>query len=221
MEKHRILLDNQWIEYHLVYKNIKSLYLKVDKGKLIVKVPMYTPLSFIEENIMKYQKRLLKQIQDYQPYAIYEDNGYVDIFHQRYKIVLRDIKERKCQIHGECLYVYHHQIDKTVETFLKKQLMDYIEGKVIFYLAHDFDLDMPQIEIKKYKGRWGSCFYKDNRITFHLSLVHLEKDLIDYVIVHELTHFLQANHSPKFYLEMSKRMPDYKERQNRLKEKHI
>lgn len=221
MEKHQILLENQWIEYDLIYKNMKSIYFKVEKGRLIVKAPMYTPLSFIEKNLVKYQTRLLKQIQDYRPYAIYEDGGYVDIFNQKYQIVLRDIQERTCQIHGQYLYVYHSQIEKTVEGYLKKQLMNYIVERVIDYLAHDFYLDMPHIEIKKYKGRWGSCFYKDNRISFNLSLIHLEKDLIDYVIVHELTHFLQANHSPQFYSEMAKRMPDYKERQNRLKGKHI
>ena len=58
-------------------------------------------------------------------------------------------------------------------------------------------------------------------MSFHLSLIHLEKNLIDYVIVHELTHFLQPNHSKQFYLEIEKRMPDYKTRQQRLKEKHI
>lgn len=221
METHHILLENQWIEYDLIYKNMKSIYLKVEKGRLVVKAPTSTSLSFIEKNIVKYQNKLLKQIQDYRPYAIYEDGGYVDIFHQQYQITLRDIQERTCQIHGQSLYVYHHQIEKTVEMYLKNRLMNYIKERVIYYLTYDFDLAMPQIEIKKYKGRWGSCFYKDNRISFHLSLIHLEKDLIDYVIVHELTHFLQPNHSPQFYLEMSQHMPDYKERQYRLKEKHI
>lgn len=221
MEKHHILLQNQWIEYQLTYKNIKSIYLKVENGQLVIKAPFYTPLSFIEKNIIKYQSRLLKQIEHYQPYAVYKEDGYVYIFNKRYQIVYRDLKERKCQIHENNLYVYHYQISQTIEKFLKKKLLDYIEEKVIEYLAHDFDLDMPQIVIKKYKGRWGSCFYKDNKISFNLSLVHLEKDLIDYVVVHELTHFLQANHSSKFYCEMAKRMPDYKERQSRLKEKHI
>ena len=58
-------------------------------------------------------------------------------------------------------------------------------------------------------------------LTFNLSLIHLDKELIDYVIVHELTHFLQANHSTLFYQEIAKRMPDYKERLKRLKEKHV
>ena len=50
--------------------------------------------------------------------------------------------------------------------------------------------------------------------------VHLEKDLIDYVIVHELCHFLQANHSRYFYNEIEKRIPNYKECIRRLKEVH-
>lgn len=221
MEKHQILLKDMYVEYYLTYKNMKSLRMKVEKGELIVTAPFHTPLSYIEENIQRYQDRLLKHILSFQPYALYQDNGYVDIFNQKYHIILRDINEKKCSIHDHDLYVYHHDIEKTIEIFLKKQLLDYIEERVIYYLVRDFDLDMPSIEIKKYKGRWGSCFYKDNKISFNYSLVHLEKDLIDYVIVHELTHFLQANHSTKFYQEMYQRMPDYKERQKRLKEKHV
>lgn len=87
MEKHHILLQNQWIEYQLTYKNIKSIYLKVENGQLVIKAPFYTPLSFIEKNIIKYQSRLLKQIEHYQPYAVYKEDGYVYIFNKRYQIV--------------------------------------------------------------------------------------------------------------------------------------
>lgn len=221
MEKHDILLLNQNVEYLLYRKNIKSLYMKVEHGQLIVKAPFYMPLSLIEKNILKYQERLLKNLNQYQFYHDYKDEGFVYIYNQYYHIVLRDLEKRQCHIHDDCLYVYHHDIEKTVEKFLKQMLSDYIEEKVIGYLVHDFDLDMPMIIIKKYKGRWGSCFYKDNKITFNLSLIHLEKELIDYVIVHELSHFIEANHSPRFYQEVKKRMPDYKERQKRLKEKHV
>ena len=71
------------------------------------------------------------------------------------------------------------------------------------------------------KRRWGACFYQKNRVCFNLVLAHIDYALIDYVIVHELTHFLQANHSTLFYQEIAKRMPDYKERLKRLKEKHV
>ena len=131
------------------------------------------------------------------------------------------IEDNIRKYHEQYLYVYHQNIAQCVENYLKRILLNYIEEKIIYYLAYDFDLNMPRIEIKKYKGRWGSCYYKEGKVSFNLSLIHLDKELIDYVIVHELTHFLQANHSTLFYQEIAKRMPDYKERLKRLKEKHV
>ncbi|MEO2236261.1 M48 family metallopeptidase [Thomasclavelia ramosa] len=72
--------------------------------------------------------------------------------------------------------------------------------------------------MKKLKARWGACFSNQNKVCFNLVLVHLEKELIDYVIVHELCHFIQPNHSKLFYQEVQKRLPDYKEREKKLKE---
>lgn len=221
MKTYQIALDDTIIEYDIIFKQMKSIYLRVKQGRLEVSAPYYTPLSLIEDNIIKYQKKILSQIKDYQPYYLYRDNGYVYIFNQKYTIRLRELGEKKCVIHGHYIYVYHHQIANCVEIFLKRMLMDYIEERIIHYLAFDFDLDMPKIEIKKYKGRWGSCFYKDNKVSFNLSLVHLDKELIDYVIVHELSHFLQANHSALFYREIEKRLPHYKQLQKRLKEQHV
>ncbi len=77
------------------------------------------------------------------------------------------------------------------------------------------------MKLRNTKEDGGSCYYKEGKVSFNLSLIHLDKELIDYVIVHELTHFLQANHSTLFYQEIAKRMPDYKERLKRLKEKHV
>lgn len=221
MEKHQIFIHQQCIEYKLTYKRMKSIRIKVIQGQMVVSAPYSTPLSYIEACIVQYADKLLAQLNQYVPYAIYHDKGYVDIFGERYEICLRDVGTNKCCIHDHRLYVYHQHIEGCVECYLQKILYDYIQEKIIGYLAYDFDLDMPRIEIKKYKSRWGSCFYQENKVTFHLSLVHLKQDLIDYVIVHELTHFLQANHSPRFYQEIEKRMPDYRERQKRLKEKHL
>lgn len=221
MKTYQIALDDTIIEYDIIFKQMKSIYLRVKQGRLEVSAPYYTPLSLIEDNIIKYQKKILSQIKDYQPYYLYRDNGYVYIFNQKYTIRLRELGEKKCVIHDHYIYVYHHQIANCVEIFLKRMLMDYIEERIIHYLTFDFDLDMPKIEIKKYKGRWGSCFYKDNKVSFNLSLVHLDKELIDYVIVHELSHFLQANHSALFYREIEKRLPHYKQLQKRLKEQHV
>ena len=50
------------------------------------------------------------------------------------------------------------------------------------------------------------------------NLIYIDKELIDYVIVHELCHFIEANHSKQFYHEIEKRIPDYRDKEKRLKE---
>ena len=100
----------------------------------------------------------------------------------------------------------------------KANLMNYLKERIDFYLSTSFHHVFPEIQIKKMKRRWGACFYQKNRVCFNLVLAHIDYALIDYVIVHELCHFLEANHSKAFYHEIEKRMPDYKERERLLKD---
>lgn len=221
MEYYPITFQNQSFTYSIIYKNKKNISIKVKAGQIIVSAPYHISRTYIEKCLYQHQKRLLQSLVQYHPYVLYQDQGYVFLFNQKVTLILRDVQQMKCQRHQDVLYVYHHSLQKCVEKYLKEILYDYIVKKIEAYLKRDFDFCMPNIEIKKYKSRWGSCFYQEHKVTFSLSLVHLSYELIDYVIVHELCHFLQANHSRLFYQEIEKRMPDYKMRQQQLKEKHI
>ena len=68
------------------------------------------------------------------------------------------------------------------------------------------------------KTRWGVCNRRDNVITLNTELLKKDIDLIDYVIIHELCHFYEANHSKKFWDLVSIYYPDYKNARKRLKE---
>ncbi|MCD8028581.1 MAG: M48 family metallopeptidase [Erysipelotrichaceae bacterium] len=221
MEKHQIILTSKPIEYVIIYKNMRNIRIRINDGILQVSAPYYTSIDSIEKIIINNQDRLLTMLDQYTPYYQYTDQGFVYIFHQRYTIVERDIGKNKCAIHDDKLYVYTHHIQKCIEAYLKDILMNYIQERIIYYISYEYCLDKPVIQIKKYKGRWGSCYYRDNKVTFNFTLVHLSKDLIDYVIVHELTHFMYPNHSKQFYYEIEKHMSDYKQRIKRLKEEHV
>lgn len=221
MEKHKIVIDSEEFFYKLYYKNIKSIYIKIENNELIVSAPKYTSIIQIEDLLREYKDKYIQRLKEYEPFIEYKDKGKVILFNQEYQIKLYDIKERKCMIHQHYLYVYHHDIMRTVDSYLKELLYDYIQERIIYYLSYHFDLNMPSIVIKSYKRRWGSCYYKENKVTFNIALVHLDKELIDYVIVHELCHFLQPNHSQQFYHEIEKRIPDYQIKIKRLKEIHI
>ena len=66
------------------------------------------------------------------------------------------------------------------------------------------------------KIRWGSCSTKGN-LNFNWKLVLMPPEILDYVVVHELAHRLQMNHSAAFWAEVGKILPDYRERRQWLK----
>ncbi|WP_170845080.1 M48 family metallopeptidase [Chitinasiproducens palmae] len=67
------------------------------------------------------------------------------------------------------------------------------------------------------RTRWGSCSSRGT-IRLNWRLIHLDPDLIDYVVVHELAHLLQMNHSPRFWAEVARLMPDYETRRRTLRQ---
>ena len=75
----------------------------------------------------------------------------------------------------------------------------------------------PQIKFQKMTSRWGSCNPKKGILKFNTNLMYAPNDCIEYVVYHEFTHFLQANHSKKFYDELSKVFPEWKNCRTKLK----
>ncbi|MDE6714574.1 MAG: M48 family metallopeptidase [Lachnospiraceae bacterium] len=75
-----------------------------------------------------------------------------------------------------------------------------------------------RITIRNQKSRWGSCSAKGN-LNFNCLLVKVPEDVRDYVIVHELCHRMEMNHSENFWKLVESVLPDYRERRKWLKEK--
>jgi len=78
-------------------------------------------------------------------------------------------------------------------------------------------VDYGRITIKMQKSRWGSCSSKGN-LNFNCLLMNAPDEIIDYVVVHELCHRKEMNHSPRFWAHVEKVLPDYKERRKWLKD---
>ena len=84
------------------------------------------------------------------------------------------------------------------------------------YFAKIMGLKHGRITITSAKTRFGSCSSKGN-ISYSYLLLLYPEDAIDYVVVHELAHLLELNHSPRFYKIVEKIFPDYKRRAALLK----
>ena len=65
-------------------------------------------------------------------------------------------------------------------------------------------------KIRRVKSIWGTCHIRKRQITYNAELARVPRELMEYVVVHELTHLQAANHGPRFYALMDERLPDWK-----------
>lgn len=82
-------------------------------------------------------------------------------------------------------------------------------------------IEYPEIKFKKMISRWGSCHSKRKILTFNINLMYARLECIEYVVLHEFTHFLVPNHSSKFYDELKKVCPDWKVLRKELNDTNI
>ncbi len=86
------------------------------------------------------------------------------------------------------------------------------------YDLFDEKIPFPKLKIRKMKTRWGVCNKRDNSVTLNAKLIKYSLREIDYVIIHELSHFVHFDHSREFWETVSKYMPLYKKAVKVLKE---
>ena len=99
---------------------------------------------------------------------------------------------------------------------LADQALKVIPERVAYY-APKVGVTYGSITIRNQKSRWGSCSAKGN-LNFNCLLMLAPSEVLDYVVVHELCHRKQMNHSKAFWLEVEKVLPNYKEVRKWLKE---
>ncbi len=76
------------------------------------------------------------------------------------------------------------------------------------------------VKVNSARSKWGCCTY-DNELRYSFRLLYAPKEVIEYVVVHELSHVRHKNHSQAFWREVQKYVPDYKARRQWLKDNRI
>ena len=102
-------------------------------------------------------------------------------------------------------------LDKEIYRIFKERL-DY------WYNKFEESIPVPNMKIRKMTSRWGVCNIRNHNVTLNYMLYKYDITCLDYVIVHELSHFIHHNHSGDFWLLVGKYYPKYKEARKMLKE---
>ncbi len=105
--------------------------------------------------------------------------------------------------------------DPALEQAYRRQAKARLEERAA-YFASRMGVSYQRISVRAAKTRWGSCSAKGN-LNFHWKLILMPPQVLDYVVVHELAHRKEMNHSPAFWAEVEKILPDYRERRKWLK----
>lgn len=102
------------------------------------------------------------------------------------------------------------------EYFKNKQRAKRLVMNRLKYFSEKYKFEFNRVSIRNQKTRWGSCSEKRN-LNFNYRLIYLTREQYDYIIVHELCHLRQLNHSRKFWSSVEEIIPDYLEIRKELK----
>ena len=227
-----IVLNGKRIEYDLQRKDVKNINLRIKADRTIfLSANPRVSQEVIEEFIESKSEYILKALTHYEELAKYAPKlkQYVDgetfrvLGHDRR---LKVIEGKRNKVEYDESYItltVKNPSDfplkkKLIDRWLMSICKDTIQSlcNAIYPKFQKYGVAYPTIRYRNMVSRWGSCQPKRCILTFNYALVEAPISCIEYVVVHEFTHFLHPNHSKKFYQQLAMFMPDWEERKTIL-----
>ena len=210
--------------YTLIRSRRRTAAIYIKNGGVEVRAPMKMPKRDIDRFVASKEKWISKRLAQSQSYAEQReaftlDYGDTVTFRgMEYPLTAKDGK--RAGFDGEQFYLppdlTPEQIKSTVVQIYRRLAKLHLTERVEYY-ASVMNVLPTAVKINGAKTRWGSCSAKKS-LNFSWRLVMADDTVIDYVVVHELAHIAEMNHSTRFWAVVANILPDYKERQKRLKE---
>ena len=227
----KISIENQIIPIIVERKNIKTIRLKVYPD-FVVKIS--SPYSVTDEFLMvftlKHQKWIGKKLESfsktkgYAATTIIKNGMSIKMLGEDLIFSVSSSKTDLIYREGKILHICSNDIEnqeklmKQFDKWWRNESLRILEQYVdkLYPIIKKYNIAYPSIYVRKMKTLWGSCSVNKNKVTFNQFLTKAKPACIEYVVLHELVHFLYPNHSKQFYDFLSIYMPDWKERKKIL-----
>jgi predicted metal-dependent hydrolase len=229
MSTYQIVFGSQTIEYQLELMKRGTLSISVHPDlKVVVKAPEGTNLEEINQRVYHRAKWILNQqrqfeifLPDVPPRKYISGESHRFLGRQyRLKVVKMDSEEIK--LSRQFLEVYTPDttfpyVRQLVESWYREQASKIFQEHLsACYTKFTREaIPYPKIQIRKMQSSWGSCSAKGT-ISLNIKLIQVPTEFIDYVIVHELCHLKYLHHEPEFYKLLSRMMPDWERKKEKL-----
>lgn len=229
MTTHQIQFGLQDIDYELQLMKRNTLSISVHPDlTVIVRAPENTKLEDIEKKVYHRAKWILNQqhrfeiyLPDVPPRKYISGESHRFLGRQyRLKIIKSDIEQIK--LSRQFLEVYTPDINPShvralVEEWYRIQASHIFQDRLstCYSKLSREKIPFPKIVIRRMQSSWGSCSAKGT-ISLNIKLLQVTKEYIDYVIIHELCHLKHLHHEFEFYKLLSRIMPDWKRKKEKL-----
>ena len=199
-------------EIIIIRKKIKNIYIRIKDKNIIVTANYLTPNIYIEKIIKNNLKSIDKMIEKNEFKEEQKDKFY--LFGKNYQIQYDDTISKVLIKEDKIITKNNQMLEKYLDALINETF-----SKHLNYWFNKFEekIPDPNIKIRKMKSRWGVCNTKNNNVTLNYYLYRYDISCLDYVIVHELSHFKEGNHSKNFWKIVEKYYPNYKEIRRKLR----
>ena len=199
------------IEVIVNRKNNKNIYFRVKEDlKLYVNAPMFLSSDSILKLIKDNESAIIRMYDAMESKTKDDDKFWY--LGKKYYIAIREQDEVTFD-------------DKYVYTPSLVELDKFYQAKVVEIFTKEVDIakkcfaHLPEFTLKfrKMRTRWGVCNVTNKTVTLNTELLKKDIELLDYVIIHELCHFFEGNHSKNFWALVGQAYPNYKEARRKLR----
>ncbi len=192
----------------------KKLYLRVKpNGAVELVIPRFVPeilgRQFARQHHKWIEKHSRKQ-KNALPLISTESGSRIFFRGEGYILVFFKALKPRVEIEGSYLKVYYREKDSKralIEKFYREQALVYLTERVHFF-AQKLGVSIGTIRVKNQKTRWGSCSAKGN-LNFNWKIIRESDDIIDYLVIHEVCHRKEMNHSARFWALVESFDADY------------
>ena len=215
-------------DVRIVHKRIRNLYLRLDGNTILASAPILMP-DFEVYRFIDRKRNWIYRTYDRMTWLErttmkYHGGDIFYLFRKPYRLV-RTVGKKNVSI-GDDRIVLSYKDDsedgiRYLYKHLDKILLEEAEGYLRQYRGFLIDygyLQEPELKARVMTSKWGVCFTRKNRITISSYLIHYPLECLEYIMVHEMTHFIVPNHSRRFYEIVAKNMPEYKKAAELLKQ---
>ena len=208
-----IELGGKIFKVFITRKNNKNMYLRVKKDGIYISCNYLVPKSMIKSFILSNEDSILDSFSRVEKKEKKKEEFYY--LGNKYDVIILNTVS-KIEFVDDRVFVKNRTY---LNTFLKNEANRIFNDRLkVCYNLFEERIPYPELVIGKMTRTWGYNRKKDNVIKLNFDLIKYSIDEIDYVIIHELCHFLEFNHSKKFWYYVKKYKPDYKYNQKILKE---